>query len=120
MRRLIALALLVLTACGGGDGSESDDLVVRGQTLYLANCSQCHGFDLRGTNTGPSLLSIVYEPGHHSDESFWFAVSQGVQPHHWDFGPMPPIPGLSQEDVRAIVAFVRKQQQEQGFEPYPP
>lgn len=120
MKRFIALALLALTACGDGGGSGSDDLVGRGQPLYLANCSQCHGFDLKGTNTGPSLLSIVYEPGHHSDDSFWFAVSQGVQAHHWDFGPMPPVPGLSQEDVRAIVAFVRAQQREQGFEPYPP
>ena len=120
MTRWIMTLLLVVTACGGGGGSSSDDLVARGQTLYLSNCSQCHGFDLRGTNTGPSLLSIVYDPGHHSDASFWNAVSQGVQAHHWDFGPMPPIPGLDQDDVRAIVAFVRDQQQEQGFEPYPP
>jgi hypothetical protein len=33
---------------------------------------------------------------------------------------MPPIPGLSQEDVAAITAFVREQQRLQGFEPYPP
>jgi mono/diheme cytochrome c family protein len=119
MRRFVLIALVTLAACGDGSGS-GNDLVGRGQNLYLANCAQCHGFDLKGTNTGPSLLSIVYEPGHHSDEAFWLAVSRGVQPHHWDYGPMPPIPSLTRTDVQTIVAFVRDQQEQQGFEPYPP
>jgi hypothetical protein len=33
---------------------------------------------------------------------------------------MPPVEGLSTEDVEAIVAFVREQQRIEGFEPYPP
>ena len=33
---------------------------------------------------------------------------------------MPRVPGLSEEDLEAIVAYVREQQQLHGFEPYPP
>ncbi|MBT8242061.1 MAG: cytochrome c [Acidimicrobiia bacterium] len=90
-----------------------------GAELYAASCAECHGADLRGTDRGPSHLSIVYEPDHHSDATFLLAVRNGVRSHHWDYGPMLPIDGLSDEDVTAIVAYVRSVQSEQGFEPYP-
>jgi hypothetical protein len=32
---------------------------------------------------------------------------------------MPPVEGLTVQDVEAIVAFVRQTQQTEGFEPYP-
>lgn len=127
MTRIATLVLLLalVVGCGAegeGDGSTGSDqaLIDQGANLYRANCAQCHGVDLRGTNLGPSFLSVVYEPGHHPDESFHLAVMQGVQPHHWDFGPMPPIEGLTSEDVDAIVAYVRDRQEAEGFEPYPP
>lgn len=62
----------------------------------------------------------MYEPGHHADGAFLFAVRNGSRAHHWSFGDMPPIEGLSPEDVEAIIAFVREQQRIQGFKPYPP
>jgi mono/diheme cytochrome c family protein len=99
---------------------QSPDLVAEGEQLYAANCAECHGADLRGTDRGPSHLSEVYEPGHHGDGAFLVAVMAGVRPHHWDFGAMPPIEGLSAEDVEAITAFIRDQQRIEGFEPYPP
>lgn len=127
MRRLVAglAATLILAGCAT-DGNETTiprqdpDLVEAGSTLYAANCSQCHGEDLRGTDQGPSHLSRVYEPGHHGDGAFFVAVAAGVRPHHWDFGPMPPIEDLTPEDIEAIVAFVRERQRVDGFEPYPP
>ncbi len=126
-RRYLALLVvaLVVSACGSGDtGStppaQDSELVAQGEELFRANCAQCHGFDLRGTNTGPSLLSEVYEPNHHGDGAFLVAVQSGSPQHHWNFGDMPPVPGLSAEDVEAIVAFVRERQQVEGFEPYPP
>lgn len=126
-RRHLALFVvaLVVSACGSdGAGSTQPDqdseLVAQGEELFQANCAQCHGFDLRGTNTGPSLLSEVYEPNHHGDGAFLVAVQSGSPQHHWNFGDMPPVPGLSAEDVEAIVAFVRDRQQVEGFEPYPP
>lgn len=94
--------------------------VAEGDVLYQANCASCHGDDLRGTGLGPSLLSVVYQPGHHGDGAFALAAINGVRAHHWGFGDMAPIPGLSQEAMDRIIAFVRETQRIQGFEPYPP
>jgi hypothetical protein len=65
---------------------------------------------------GPSHLSIVYEPNHHPDDSFRSAVANGAPQHHWDFGDMAPVSGLSDQDVDAVIAYVRAEQQRQGFE----
>lgn len=66
------------------------------------------------------MLSIVYEPDHHPDESFRSAVTNGVRAHHWDYGPMPMITGLSDAEVTAIIGYIRAAQEREGFEPYPP
>jgi len=88
----------------------------RGAQLYAAVCASCHGVDLRGTDLGPSHLSILYEPNHHSDESFRSAITNGAVEHHWQFGDMAPIEGLDDDDIDAIIAYVRSQQVSQGFE----
>ncbi len=90
----------------------------RGVELYATNCASCHGSDLRGTDRGPSHLSIVYEPNHHSDDSFRSAIAQGARAHHWNFGDMPAMAGLDDDEVDAVIAFIRSEQQRQGFEPY--
>lgn len=120
-----ASTTVVLAACGGsGDATEvaaqNPQLVSRGEATFAASCAACHGTDLRGTAQGPSLLSEVYVPGHHADISFLVAVQRGVPAHHWGFGDMPPIEGLTEEDVAAIIGFVRETQRIEGFEPYPP
>lgn len=119
---LIIAAVLLGAACGSSDSEGSATTVVSndGAELYAANCASCHGADLRGTELGPSQLSIVYEPNHHPDESFRSAVRNGVGAHHWDFGPMPPVPGLDDDEVDAIIEYIRAIQQREGFEPYPP
>ncbi len=43
------------------------------------------------------------------------AARSGVRPHHWNFGPMPPVSGLTDQQVAAIVAYVRSQQQAAGI-----
>lgn len=100
--------------------AQDPELVAMGDVLYQANCARCHGSDLTGTDEGPSHLSVVYEPNHHTDFAFSQAVHFGSPAHHWGFGPMPPVDGLSGDDVTAIVAFVRENQRIRGFEPYPP
>lgn len=113
-----ALLAIGVAACGGSDSSADDSTSTRGADLYEANCASCHGSDLGGTQRGPSHLSIVYEPAHHGDDSFRSAIAQGAGQHHWNFGDMPPVRGLSDDQVDDIIAFVRAEQQRQGFEAY--
>lgn len=134
LRRLAAAsALLVvglLVGCGNDDSSDMEsgagtessagpvaagDPVARGGKLFNQHCAACHGTDLDGTETGPPLRSIVYEPNHHPDESFRRAVAQGVPSHHWDFGSMPPVTGLDDDEVDDIIAYVRHRQETDGF-----
>lgn len=125
------VVILVIAMVGfGGNSSNTDtgtgiavqdpELVAAGEPVYQASCAACHGTDLRGTDKGPSHLSVVYEPSHHGDAAFVLAVQNGVRSHHWPYGDMTPVPGLSDEDLDAIVAYVRENQRINGFEPYPP
>ena len=120
-------AVLLAAGCGGGSAAVEVDippqdpaLVAAGEDLYQASCAECHGTDLRGTDKGPSHLSEIYEPNHHADIAFLLAVRRGVSPHHWTFGAMAPVEGLSDDDVAAIIAYVREAQRTNGFESYPP
>ncbi len=122
-----AVAAVIIAACGDnatngdtGISPQDPELAAQGAGLYQASCAECHGRDLRGTERGPSFLSNVYEPNHHSDVAFLFAVQRGTSAHHWRFGDMPPIEGLTGDEVGAIVAFVRETQRIEGFESYPP
>ena len=116
--------MLVVAGCVvGSEGviqPQDPVLVEAGAELYTSRCAECHGSDLRGTDKGPSHLSKVYEPNHHADRAFLFAIQNGVRAHHWDFGDMPPIEGLNAGDVEAIIAFVRERQRVEGFESDPP
>lgn len=118
---LLAGAGLIIAACGSEQAESDSGLVAgtaeaRGAEVYESSCASCHGADLRGTDEGPSHLSIVYEPGHHTDDSFRSAIANGAQQHHWTFGDMKPVEGLSETDIEDVIAFVRSEQQRQGFE----
>ena len=86
-----------------------------GARLFAANCASCHGTNASGTEQGPPLVHKIYEPGHHPDANFQRAVKNGVMSHHWHFGHMPPVPGLSQKDVARIISFVRELQRANGI-----
>ena len=107
---LAVLALLFLigtVACG----PQQPD----GGQVFADNCARCHGEKGDGTGTGPPLVHRLYEPGHHPDFSFQSAVKNGVIAHHWNFGDMPPVAGLSEEEVTQIIAYVRGLQREGGI-----
>jgi mono/diheme cytochrome c family protein len=108
------LAVVLLLAGCGGDQQQAG--ASRGQALFEANCSACHGPQGQGTDQGPPLVDVVYEPSHHPDEAFRSAVANGVTPHHWDFGPMPAIPSLDEAQVDAIIGYVRGLQRDAGIE----
>lgn len=111
---LLAL-LMVAGACGDGESDTEGDAVARGEALFASNCVACHGEQGTGTTAGPPLVHEIYEPGHHPDASFQRAVQEGVPQHHWEFGPMPAMPGLSEEQVGDITAYVRALQREAGI-----
>jgi mono/diheme cytochrome c family protein len=132
--RTVSFVTLVLVAagaasCSGDSETETPDdtaaptstspydpqLVAEGERAYQQTCATCHGDDLRGTDNGPPFLDPIYAPNHHPDEAFFAAVAGGVQPHHWDFGPMPPQPNVTPEEVQAILAYIRTEQIEAGI-----
>ncbi len=87
-----------------------------GQRTYEANCASCHGPNAAGQKgVAPPLVHVIYEPGHHGDESFQRAVARGVRAHHWRFGNMPRVEGVTRRDVAAIVAYVRELQRANGI-----
>lgn len=88
---------------------------VAGKVLYEQNCASCHGVDLKGSDQGPPFLHRVYEPSHHADLAFQLAVKNGVRAHHWRFGDMKPVPGLTPDDVAHIIAYVRAEQRKAGI-----
>lgn len=116
----IICAAVLLGACGSDATTEASTVgeggVEPGAEVYASSCASCHGSDLRGSDKGPSHLSIVYEPNHHSDDSFRSAIANGAPQHHWGFGDMAPVKGLSDEDVDAVIAYIRAEQGRQGFE----
>ena len=91
------------------------DVAIEGSIIFENKCSRCHGIYGDGTQKGPPLIHIYYEPNHHSDRSFFLAVKNGVRPHHWRFGSMPPIKGVSREDVKKIIPYIREIQKENGI-----
>jgi len=123
----LGIAVSALVGCGAGGSEPAVDRAAilaletpaelrDGESLFDANCARCHGQRALGTDQGPPLIHPVYEPGHHGDAAFVLAVERGVRPHHWRFGPMPPVPGVSRREVEAITAYVRWLQQQAGIE----
>lgn len=86
-----------------------------GKRLFAQSCAQCHGADLRGSKQGPPLLHRIYEPSHHGDIAFQIAVKHGTRQHHWSFGDMKPVPGLTPDDVAHVTAYVRAEQRKAGI-----
>ena len=87
-----------------------------GTRVFEAKCAACHGTNAAGQNgVAPPLVHKIYEPSHHSDMAFVLAAKNGVRSHHWDFGNMPPVEGLTDADVKMIARFVRELQAENGI-----
>ena len=87
-----------------------------GKVLYQKNCAVCHGIHLKGSDKGPSFLHRVYEPSHHSDIAFQLAARNGVKAHHWQFGDMKPVSGITPDEVAHITAYVRAAQRKAGIQ----
>ena len=87
-----------------------------GQRAFEAKCASCHGENAAGQDgVAPPLVHKIYEPSHHGDMAFVLAAQNGVRAHHWRFGNMPPVEGLTRGDVMNIVAYVRELQRANGI-----
>ena len=88
-----------------------------GKRAFDAVCAACHGVNAQGKQgVAPPLVHKIYEPNHHGDMAFVLAAKNGVRSHHWKFGNMPPVKGVTQGDVLNIVAYVRALQRENGIQ----
>jgi mono/diheme cytochrome c family protein len=128
-RSLCAGALLATVACrpdhDAHGGADSAALAVRdlpvpaehqaGRAAFDAHCALCHGEAALGTEQGPPLVHVIYEPSHHADGAFYLAAAQGVRAHHWHFGDMPPVPDATREEVEAVIGYVRWLQRAAGI-----
>ncbi len=122
--------IAVMIALVAGCGSDDDDAgsvaetnvepkgavkVFDGEESFANRCAVCHGETANGTQTGPPLVHILYEIGHHPNFSFHSAVNNGVPAHHWNFGDMPAIPNVAPEEIDAIICHVRDLQRAEGI-----
>jgi len=87
-----------------------------GETIFNAKCAVCHGDNAAGVDgAGPPLVHKIYEPSHHGDMAFMLAPRRGVQAHHWRFGNMAPVEGLTDADIKQIILYVRELQRANGI-----
>jgi cytochrome c len=87
-----------------------------GERAYEAKCAACHGANGQGQDgVAPPFVHRIYEPNHHGDMAFVLATQNGVRAHHWSFGDMPAVEGVTVSDVSNIVAYVRALQRENGI-----
>lgn len=93
----------------------SDNAVI-GKRVFEAKCAECHGANAAGQNgVAPPLVHKIYEPSHHSDMAFIVAARNGVRAHHWSFGNMPRIEGITDGEVKFVIAYIRELQRENGI-----
>jgi cytochrome c2 len=119
---LLVFSAAILVGCSDQDSVSNKQTLTAtpnpelGKLLFSANCKSCHGSEAMGTKRGPPLIHKIYEPGHHADFSFYRAASSGVRSHHWSFGDMPKILGVSPQEVGHIIAYIRQQQRKAGIQ----
>lgn len=87
-----------------------------GQAVFDRSCASCHGRNAAGQDgIAPPLVHKIYEPNHHGDMSFHLAAANGVRAHHWPFGDMPPVEGVTEPELDKIVLYVRELQRANGI-----
>ena len=89
-------------------------LAARGEAVFQGTCAACHGAELTGTENGPPLIYIAYRPAMHADFSITSAIKNGVVAHHWRYGNMPPQEGVAEDDIPAVIAYIREMQRANG------
>lgn len=113
---VIALAGVIAFVIASGGGSDeppapgSPEQLALGEEVFADNCQTCHGPEARGGLAGPPLVHEMYQDL--TDDDIRTVIAQGKAPENWEFAAMPPIPGLDDSEVAAVIAYVRQQQAE--------
>lgn len=119
------MSVFLWQAVGGGSRNAGDAVAVtvpqlspvatEGKEAFDAVCAACHGANAAGSEKGPPLVHIIYNPGHHADAAFYLAARRGTRQHHWRFGDMPPQPQVRDVELAQIVEYVRELQRANGI-----
>lgn len=94
---------------------ELSQIALSGELAFKENCSACHGKNAAGTDKGPPLIHKLYEPSHHGDAAIASAAKNGVKAHHWRFGNMIPVQGITDAKIRWITKYIRELQVANGI-----
>jgi len=86
-----------------------------GQKIFNRICALCHGLNASGGPKAPSLIRPTYKPTRHADQAIYLAIRKGVRQHHWNFGNMPPRPEIKNDQIPALIAFIRETQRANGI-----
>jgi len=81
---------------GGGRGGAPPAVVAQGQAIYSQRCQSCHGPDLRGLGTLPSLVGVTTRL---SPDAMREVITGGRQ-------AMPPFRDISAADMTALLSFL--------------
>ncbi len=96
---------------GPAEGAQNVSMTP-GQSLYAANCTACHGTDLRGNPASgyPSLVNIA---SRRNRESVANLVAHGK-------GMMPAFPKFTDEQMKSLVAFMFQDEEAAAVPPKEP
>jgi cytochrome c553 len=106
MKRILALSIAIMTVAALSARAED------AKTVYEKDCAKCHGVDGKGdTRMGKKLGVKDYtDPKVQealTDDAAVKAIKEGLKGK--DGKPlMKPAEGLSDEDIKGLVAYVRK------------
>ena len=122
MKRIFPIILLLsflLVACGGGESEanpSSNTLTgdpVAGKAAYAKTCTACHGPEAKGVSgLGKDLTTSEFVASKSNAELKDFILtgrpaSDPLNTTHVDMPPKGGNPGLTDQDIESIVAFLR-------------
>jgi mono/diheme cytochrome c family protein len=119
--RLAIMALVIASGTGSATAQQTpvepkmDGQLMLGKSAFTRFCAECHGPMGQGTDKGPTFIHRVYHPGHHGDGAFFIAAKKGARQHHWKFGNMKPVKGVTDAQLGKIVKYVRALQKANGL-----